>query len=497
MELPNDINELKQLVYTLIDEIVSLKTEVATLKSQVASLEKENAALRKENAELKQENILLKIEISELKARLNQNSSNSSKPPSSDYFNRKPAFSKTSVGKKGGQSGHKGDTLKQIENPDKIVECRPDKCECGHTFNSAESLVAEKRQVFDLPQPKLEVTEYQIFSGRCPICGKTHKGISPSNVNSPVQYGNGVRAFSTMLSTTYKLPYKKIQLMFKDLFGYSLNESTVYSANKRCYNELAQSEKLILENLLKEQVVHADETGIKVNKKNHWIHTLSSILFTYQFAHEKRGREAFISESSILDNLVNWLIHDCWSSYFNLEKIKHALCGAHLIRELQGVIDNNENNKWAIDLRRFLLEVKEMSFTKRLQNRSNIEMRYQNICELGNNTEPLPIRIPGKRGKPKKTKARNLVERLIKHRDAVLAFAFNPEVPFTNNLAERDLRPTKLKLKISNCFRSEDGAKIYARIESFVSTARKNNKNIFEELKGTFDGQNFLTLQGS
>ena len=124
MELPNDISELKQLVYTLIDEIVSLKTEVATLKSQVASLEKENAALRKENTELKQENILLKIEISELKARLNQNSSNSSKPPSSDYFNRKPAFPKTSVGKKGGQSGHKGDTLKQIENPDKIVECR-------------------------------------------------------------------------------------------------------------------------------------------------------------------------------------------------------------------------------------------------------------------------------------------------------------------------------------------------------------------------------------
>jgi len=124
LELPNDINELKQLVYTLIDEIVSLKTEVATLKSQVASLEKENAVLRKENAELKQENILLKIEISELKARLNQNSSNSSKPPSSDYFNRKPAFSKTSVGKKGGQSGHKGDTLKQIENPDKIVEPR-------------------------------------------------------------------------------------------------------------------------------------------------------------------------------------------------------------------------------------------------------------------------------------------------------------------------------------------------------------------------------------
>ena len=497
MELPNDINELKQLVYTLIDEIVSLKTEVATLKSQVASLEKENAALRKENTELKQENILLKIEISELKARLNQNSSNSSKPPSSDYFNRKPAFPKTSVGKKGGQPGHKGDTLKQIDNPDKIVECRPYGCECGHQFKNEDIFLAEKRQVFDLPQPKLEVTEYQIFSGTCPICGKTHKGISPSNANSPAQYGNGVRAYLTMLSTTYKLPYKKIQLLFKDLFGYSVNESTVYSANKRCYDELAQSEKEILEKLLKEQVVNADETGMKVGKDNYWLHTLSSQLFTYQFVHKKRGQEAFHSKNSILESLTNWLIHDCWSSYFKLENPKHGLCGAHLIRELQGVIDNNENNKWANDLKKYLLEVKEMCFPKRILNRTQIEKRYQNICELGDITEPLPLKILGKRGKPKKTKARNLIERLIKHQDAVLAFAFNQEVPFTNNLAERDLRPAKLKLKISNCFRSEEGAELYARIESFVSSARKNNKNIFEELKGTFDGQIFLTLQGS
>lgn len=207
-----------------------------------------------------------------------------------------------------------------------------------------------------------------------------------------------------MLSTTYKLPYKKIQLLFKDLFGYSVNESTVYSANKRCYEELAQSEKVILENLLKEQVVHADETGIKVGKDNYWLHSLSSQLFTYQFVHKKRGQEAFHSKNSILESLTNWLIHDCWSSYFKLENPKHGLCGAHLIRELQGVIDNNENNKWAIDLRRFLLEVKEMSFTKRLQNRSNIEMRYLNICELGNNTEPFPIKIPGKEENLKRLK---------------------------------------------------------------------------------------------
>jgi transposase len=173
------------------------------------------------------------------------------------------------------------------------------------------------------------------------------------------------------------------------------------------------------------------------------------------------------------------------------------LCCAHLLRELQGVIDNNKSNKWAKDLQSLLLETNKMSFEKRFEKRRSLEKRFESICSLGDNTEPIPIKIPIKKGKRKKTKARNLVERLIKHKDAVLAFAFNEQVPFTNNLAERDLRPAKLKLKISNCFRSEEGSKIYARIESFVSTARKQNKNIFEELKGTFNGQNFLTLQGS
>jgi transposase len=490
LELPNDIRELQQLVSNLIERITALENEVKELKD-------ENTALRIENSNLKKENILLKTENSELKARLNQNSNNSSKPPSSDFFNRKPAFPKVSKGKKGGQQGHKGNTLNQIKNPDKIVECRPDNCDCGHKFKNEEVFVTEKRQLFDLPQPKLEVTEYQIFGGACPICGKTHKGTSPSNVNSPVQYGNGVRAYLTMLSTTYKLPYKKIQQLFQDLFGYPINESTIYSANKRCYQELSESEKEILENLLKEQVVHADETGIKIEKDNYWLHILSSNLYTYQFAHEKRGKEALSSESSIIDKLTNWLVHDCWSSYFSVKNTKHSLCCAHLLRELQGVIDNNKNNKWAKDLQSLLLETNKMSFEKRIENRKNLEKRFESICSLGDNTEPIPIKIPGKKGKRKKTKARNLIERLIKHKDAVLAFAFNEEVPFTNNLAERDLRPVKLKLKISNCFRSFEGAKIYARIESFVSTARKNNKNVFSELKNTFEGQNFLTLQGT
>jgi transposase len=466
LSLPDNIEELKQLIYRLLEEIETLK----------------------------QENALLKQENSELKARLNQNSSNSSKPPSTDFFNRKPAFTKPLKGKKGGQFGHKGDTLNQISDPDKIIKCLPNSCGCGHNFSAQDFYFSEKRQVFDLPVPKLDITEYQLFSVKCSSCGKVNKGSSPENVNSQVQYGNGVRAYITLLNTVYKLPYKKVQGLFQDLFGYPINESTIFTTNARCYDNLKHSQEIICNKLQKEKVVQADETGIKIEKENYWLHILSSNNYTYQFVHKKRGKEALTSKSSIIGKLQNWLVHDCWSSYFNVQGVSHALCGAHLIRELQGVIENNENNTWAIEMKKFLLDLNKMDFNQRLKTKNALEKRYSQICLIAEKAEPPPIKIIGKRGKTKKTKARNLLERLIKHQEPVLAFAFNESVPFTNNLAERDLRPVKIKLKVSNCFRSFEGAAIYARIESFVSTARKNSKNIFEELKNTFEGQNFLTL---
>ncbi len=186
---------------------------------------------------------------------------------------------------------------------------------------------------------------------------------------------------------------------------------------------------------------HADETGMRVEERLRWLHAATTELYTYLFVHEKRGRLALESEQFILDKLTGWLVHDCWGSYFNFKELRHALCEAHILRELEGLIEN-EQSKW---------------------------------------------------GRYKRTKGRNLVERLIREKVAVLAFAFNEEVPFTNNLAERDLRPAKVKLKVSNCFRSFEGAEIYARISSFVSTARKNNRNVYSELYTTFSGHNFLT----
>jgi transposase len=452
---------------------------VYVLLQKVEFLEKENALFRQEN--------------SELKSRLNGNSKNSSRPPSSDGYRKKPtpALPKIKKGKQGGQKGHKGDTLQQSKTPDKLVKIRPSECGCGHHFTDKECELSSKRQVFELPQPQLEVIEYQIHTAKCPKCGLMHQGEAPKNVTAPVQYGNRAKAFAVLLNTNYKVPFKKIQLMFKDLFGYSINESTIYSASKLCYDQLEKTEEVIKSKVSESNVVHADESGLRVLGKLHWLHTATTLNHTYLFVHEKRGQLALNSDKSILDKVAGWLVHDCWSSYFKFNGMDHAICGAHILRELQGLIESGES-EWAKEFHAFLLDLYKQPFTNSLDQMEIIKSRYLEICNKGEKQEPPPYKPPGKRGRQKRTKGRNLVERLIREMDAVLAFAFNEEVPFTNNLAERDIRPVKVKMKVSNCFRTLKGAEIYARIESFISTARKNNCNIFEELTNTFDGYNFL-----
>jgi transposase len=280
--------------------------------------------------------------------------------------------------------------------------------------------------------------------------------------------------------------------LFKDLFGYPINESTISQAAEKCYEKLEKSEQIIKSKIIDQKVAHADETGIRVAGKLQWLHTATSLLYTYLFVHEKRGTGAIQSSKSVLTDYIGWLVHDCWSSYFNLQKLTHAICGAHILRELESLIENNQA-KWAKLFKLFLISVYDMPFEERVKRRKHIESRYDLICSIGEKAEPPPVSTPGKRGRCKRTKGRNLVERLISKKDAVLAFAFNEEVPFTNNLAERDIRPAKIKQKISNCFRTFKGAEIYARIEGFISTSRKNKQNVFSELCATFEGHNFIT----
>ena len=461
--IPEDINELKNLVRLLLDKIAAQEIIISQLRT--------------ENAELK--------------SRLNLNSQNSSKPPSTDGLRKKPAFPREKGGQQGGQENHHGKTLEMVKLPDQIIICKPERCNCGRDLSQESATILSHRQEFDLPKPSLEVIEYQLAQVICPGCGQKHQGSYPKWVNAPVQYGISVKALVVLLNNDYKLPFKKIQDLFNDLYGYSINEGTIISANQSCYENLAQTETAIQNRIIASAAVNSDESGIRCNGKLHWLHVASTALYTYLFVHKNRGKEAIESDKSILKRLFGWSVHDCWSSYFNLDHLKHAVCGAHLLRELQALVENS--SQWAKDFQTFLLKTYRMPIQDRIANQLEIEIEFDAIINKAQIEEPMPNKT-GKKGKLKRTKGRNLLERLQKHKHAVLAFAFNAEVPFTNNQAERDIRPVKVKLKVSGCFRTFTGAEYYARIASFISTTRKNQLNVFKELSNTFNGYTFLTI---
>lgn len=264
-------------------------------------------------------------------------------------------------------------------------------------------------------------------------------------------------------------------------------------ANARAYQALEASEQAAKAALLASPVAHFDESGIRCNGSTQWLHVVSTALFTYLFTCAHRGLKALESEISLLKDFANMAVHDCWPSYFTFTGPTHALCNAHLLRELQALIE--QGALWAAEMKALLLELYHAtdkgSGCLSQQQLAPYLVRYEAICRQAQEQEPPEIKRP--RGRSKKSKGRNLCERLIKHRQAVLAFAYHQQVPFTNNQAERDIRPVKGKVKTAGCFRTQLGASHYARIQGFVSTTRKQGKQVFQELKNAFDGNTFLS----
>ena len=379
-----------------------------------------------------------------------------------------------------------------VVHPDEVAPHKPlPECKCGFDLREVPTEIIDKRQVFDLPQPKLKVVEHQLHRCICPACHEVHTGHFPESVPARVQYGPGVRALSVLLNNSYQISFSKIRQFFCDVFGYELNEGTQVSANQKCYEALEASEERIKQELLKSPLNHFDETGLRAANKLHWLHNCSNALFTYLFVHPRRGKKALSDPASLIAEYQGWAVHDCWPAYFHYKACRHAVCGAHLLRELQGLID--QGTQWADRMRDLLLYayVKSQEGQSTVPDLDWLYRRYDHICEMGQKEEPPPeYRYKGKR--PKKTKGRNLLERFIGYKDAVLAFAQYELVPFTNNQAERDVRPAKTKLKVAGCFRTLDGAQVYARIQSFLSTTRKHQLNVFNELVAAFSGQTFL-----
>lgn len=430
----------------------------------------------------------LKAEVKELRARLDQNSQNSNRPPSSDVFNKPKAAFRKKKRKKGGQKGHRGKTLKRVSEPDLVVDCEPSVCECGEADWTGESEVMDFRQVFEIPEPKLEVTEYRRIKRVCQ-CGRQVCGEFPEKVTAPVQYGIKVQAMVALLSVHGCLSYEKIGQLFADIYGCQLNTATSQKMVQRTSEVMPM--EVIKGGVMASETVNFDETGIGENGKTKWLHNASTGELTYQFAHQKRGREAMLDEKSVLPKFTGVGVHDCWASYFGFTGMKHAICNAHILRELNGIIETDES-KWGKRMKRLLLKMYKTSDHGKavVEEIEKYEKSFDKILTQGNREEPPPKRT-NPRGKLKRTKGRNLLERLIKHKEAVLRFAKEKEVPFTNNQAERDIRPAKIKEKMNGGFRASSGTTSYCRINSFISTLRKQNRQVFQEIVSVIKGNPF------
>ena len=443
----------------------------------------------------------LQAQVKQLQAWLSKNSSNSSKPPSSDGPKRKPKSQRGKTGKKpGGQKGHAGKGLKPVENPDQILTHGPETChECGFNLTQQEGYCVEKRQVFDIPIPKIEVTEHQILEKTCPHCHIVSRGVFPTTVTGFVQYGGRAKALISYLSHYQLIPLERMSQFCQDVFNLPVSTGTCAKIEKKLFEQLEVFEQALQGALLKEAVLHFDETGTRCEKKSHWLHVASTSQATLYALHAKRGKIG-MDAMGILPKYKGIAIHDEWGSYFRYKQILHGLCNAHILRELT-FIEEVEQEPWAKKMKALLIKAKEaVSNHKELaflpeELRTELEATYKQIIQEGLTYHAGLQALPkAKRGKNKQRPGKNLLDRLLARQESVLRFMHDFRVSFTNNQAEQDIRMMKVKQKISGCFRTLLGGKHFCRIRSYTSTARKQGWNILEALTNAIRGDpNLLT----
>ena len=442
-----------------------------------------------------QQNKALLEKVRKLEESQSLNSRNSGKPPSSDGLAKPaPRSLRNKTGRRpGGQPGHPGHTLEPVKTPDHQKVHLLDRCPCGQcggvSLQSQPVLDYERRQVFDLPPLCLEVTEHRAEIKICPVSSLKVKAAFPAGVEAPVQYGPNFRGLTLYLFNQQLLPFDRLRQTCLDLFGQPLSLGTVSQTNERAYQTLAPVEAAIARALIQAPVVHVDESGLRVAGCRHWLHVASTADLTFYGVHGKRGTEA-MDALGILPECRHWLVHDHWKPYYKYDAL-HALCNQHLRRELKFLAEENHQD-WAAQLSRFLLDWKDNPITPLGLDEEQFQKAhagYKAIVRQGRQLHPR--RRPGQ-GRTRQGKAANLLDRLDDYDLHVLAFLVDPQVPFTNNQGEQDIRMIKVKQKISGCFRTLPGAQTFARIRGYLSTCRKQGHNLLDACHQLIIGQPFM-----
>ena len=452
-------------------------------KQRILELEDKNLRLELMNRALILENQELKSEVSELKrlvAKLihevetlkhSKNSRNSSVPPSKDENRPKKNQSlRTSSGKKpGGQQGHKGNTLLMTENPDTILDHKPCYCNhCGSGIDEASLVLKSRRQVVDLPPIRAHYTEHRTYQSTC-SCGQTTIASFPVGVNSPISYGPNIESLVAYMHARQYIPYERAAEYFKDVHNVCISQAAINNIIERFSSKASRAYELITEKVQNSPVVGGDETGTRINGKKGWFWGWQTPDLTYVVFDKNRGKSAI--DANFPQGFPNSvLVHDCWSSYFSTPAKSHQLCTSHLLRELNFFIERYKSS-WAKDFRRIIHDALDLKrklspsqYNNPINQRTVIESKVEKL---------LQTYIPDKM-----KEVRTFQKRIIKYKEYLFSFLYNPMVPPDNNASERAIRNIKVKTKISGQFKSAKGAQYYAIIRSIIDTCIKNEQPV-------------------